>query len=151
MKELTHTPIAQYFIRNNFEKEDRLRILIQGVQNKSLNYPTFQKSINYYLDWLNVPEVLIIRFEDLVSSKDSQRFQLRRILKFLFEDSLTKNQIKQLIVLMESANNPKESQTFRTGKVGNWKHEFSKGINEEFNNLANPLLIRMGYEQDDSW
>lgn len=151
MKELTHTPIAQYFTKNRLGKEDRLLALIQGVQNENLNYPTFHDSINYYLDWLNDPEVLIIRFEDLVRSRDSQRFQLRRLLKFLFEESLTEQQIQQLIILMESANNPNQSATFRTGKIGNWKQEFSETIKQEFKSLANPLLIKMGYEKDTFW
>ncbi|MGN7297451.1 glycosyltransferase [Ferdinandcohnia sp. SAFN-114] len=152
MKELSHTPIAQYFTKNKFNKEERLSALLQGVETDNFNYPSFYDSINYYLNWMNDPDILIIRFEDLVCSRDSQRYQLKRILKFLYENenALSEEEIQNLILLMEAANNPKKSDTFRTGKIGNWKHEFTQTTKQKFNNLARPLLEKMGYEKENS-
>ncbi|MDQ0232507.1 glycosyltransferase [Metabacillus malikii] len=149
MKDLKHTPIAQYFVKKEYDREERLSKLIRGFEDEEaqFKYPSFYKSINYYLDWLKELQILVIRFEDLVISRDSQRYQLKRILNYLYNDSLPEDVIQDVLLQMENSNKPEESVTFRTGKIGNWKKEFSKRIETEFYEYAKQLIVKMEYEK----
>lgn len=43
------------------------------------------------------------------------------------------------------------SHTFRQGKIGSWKNEFTPDLKNIFKNVAGQLLIDLGYEKDFNW
>ena len=46
---------------------------------------------------------------------------------------------------------PQRSPTFRSGKVGGWRAQFTPEHIQLFKEVAGDLLVRLGYEQDDDW
>jgi len=105
-----------------------------------------------YLPWLDDPNVLSIRFEDLVGPKgrkDPQEDQLqviKRIIQYLglsIPESTIYNIAQSLFGDIEG--------TFREGKIGSWKKYFKQHHIDAFKAAAGDLLIKLGYEQDMNW
>jgi hypothetical protein len=46
---------------------------------------------------------------------------------------------------------PGRSPTFRSGRVGGWKEQFSPENKRLFKDVAGELLIRLGYESNLDW
>ena len=57
----------------------------------------------------------------------------------------------QAIEQLKSMINPQRSPTFRQGKSGGWKTQFTPENKELFKEIGGELLIRMGYETDTNW
>jgi hypothetical protein len=52
---------------------------------------------------------------------------------------------------LEAMINPQRSPTFRQGKSGGWKTQFSPENKAIFKDIAGDLLVRLGYEKDGNW
>ena len=52
---------------------------------------------------------------------------------------------------LEAMINPQRSPTFRQGKSGGWKTQFSPENKALFKEIAGDLLIRIGYEDNKDW
>ena len=103
-----------------------------------------------YLPWLRKPDILSIRFEDLVGSKgggsDEAQFKtLDRIAKHL--GLKVSEEFLQTIPGQLFGG----SQTFREGKIGSWKTHFKPEHKELFKKVAGKLLIDLGYEKGSDW
>ena len=57
---------------------------------------------------------------------------------------------KALPILVDAIQ-PKKSHTFRSGKTGGWKQHFTDEHKKLFKEVAGDLLVKLGYEQDNSW
>jgi hypothetical protein len=57
----------------------------------------------------------------------------------------------QAIGALGDSIDPQRSPTFRTGKVGSWRSQFSPENKALFKEIAGDLLVRLGYEQDNNW
>ena len=40
---------------------------------------------------------------------------------------------------------------YRSGKIGNWKNEFTENNKKHFKNLIGNFLIELGYTKDNNW
>jgi hypothetical protein len=102
------------------------------------------------LKWLEQPNTLLIRFEDLVGpmgggSKEAQYLAMQRIADFIgypFDEEVY-NKI--------SADLFGKSRTFRSGKIGGWKEAFTEEHKELFKERYSQILDGLGYEQDNNW
>ena len=101
------------------------------------------------MGWFHHPEVLRIRFEDLILDR---RSALLAILRFIeqrgFKASIPE---ERCVDLMERAIAPQKSPTFRRGQPGNWKEYFSEQNKRHFKGTTGDLLVSLGYEKDDDW
>ena len=144
--EKNHVHHAYYQSLPDFDS--RLKASILGRPDADVEFPNIAERFAPYMDWLNHPEVLAIHFEDLIHDRAAT---LARILDhFLTRVSL--HTPRELILeSLESSINPSRSPTFRSGKTGEWKKYFTDEHKQIFKDVAGDLLIRLGYEKDNSW
>lgn len=94
--------------------------------------------------------IYFARFENLVGTSgggnDSVVIEeLMKLASFL-EVSLTHEQAEDIAAQLFGGTN-----TFRSGKIGAWKSQFSKIDKKAFKKRYNSLLINLGYEKNDKW
>jgi hypothetical protein len=126
----------------------RLKVSILGRPDSEAEFPDIAKRFVPYLDWLNHPEVLTIHFEDLIHDRAATLTQIMDHLLSRIPLPAT----RQLILdSLETSINPKKSPTFRSGKTGEWKKHFTDEHKKIFKDVAGDLLVKLGYEKDNSW
>ena len=126
----------------------RLRVSIFGRPDAGIEFPNIADRFAPYLGWLDKKEVLTIHFEDLIHHREAT---LTSIMDHLLS-RVTLQAPRQLILdSLETSINPKKSPTFRSGKTGEWKKHFTEEHKKIFKEVAGDLLIKLGYEKDNSW
>ncbi len=139
----------RYYTETLTTMEERLNAAIQGVDEPGAELSPIRAKYEGYLGWLDVPEVLCLRFEDLILDR---RAALGRLLDYLVERGLRPLLPReQELAILEQAIAPKRSGTFRKGQPGNWKEHFTPANRAFFKEQTGDLLCRMGYEQDTNW
>jgi hypothetical protein len=94
-------------------------------------------------------DIFQLKFEDLVSER---REQIIRQMVAFYKERVNCDLDTEQIVRQAIRNiNPKQSHTFRKGKVGSWKYAFSSTHKAVFKSVAGDLLIKLGYEQNMDW
>ncbi len=94
-------------------------------------------------EWLlRDPRVLSVSYEELVGSKGggSNKTQLRMTRKILRHCSFVGSEEKIARKLYSS-----KARTFRRGRIGSWKEEFSPALRRKFNSLYGDILEMYGY------
>jgi hypothetical protein len=111
-----------------------------------------------YAPWLWINWVFAVRFEDMIEEpKQTARSFIRYAYDRMSHVHGARVQIPDKVmdnatVLMLGAMKVKEnSLTFRKGKIGEWKKEFTPKVTEEFKRRGGRWLIELGYEEDDNW
>ena len=126
----------------------RLTVSILGRSDTNIEFPNIADRFAPYLGWLDKKEVLTIHFEDLIHQREST---LTSIMDHLL-NRVTLQTPRQLILdSLEASINPKKSPTFRSGKTGEWKKHFTDEHKKIFKEVAGDLLVKLGYEKDNSW
>ncbi len=101
------------------------------------------------MGWLSIPEVLSLRFEELIQDQENA-FNL--LLDYLEEKGFDPKIARQTAMeQLASAIVPRKSGTFRRGKPGNWKEYFTDGNIKHFKESTGNLLVKLGYEQNSDW
>lgn len=126
----------------------RLKVSILGRPAVHVEFPDIAERFAPYLEWLDCPQVLTIHFEDLIHDRPRT---LHRILEHLLRRTPLPASHEQVLEAMEASINPARSPTFRSGKTGEWKNHFTPEHKSIFKEVAGDLLMRLGYEKDDSW
>lgn len=102
-----------------------------------------------YVGWLAVPQVLLLRFEDLVNQR---QIMLEKILQHAVSHGFSLNTTpEKAIQILEYSINPQRSPTFRSGKTGGWRAAFKSEHKALFQQVSGDLLLRLGYETNDDW
>lgn len=139
----------RYYTEELHSMEERIDAAIRGVEEPGAELSPVRAKYEGYLGWLEQPEVLCLRFEDLILDR---RPALNKILDYLekrgFSPIFPRN---QAVAALESAILPKKSGTFRKGKPGNWQEHFSEQNKALFKEMAGDLLISLGYETSQDW
>ena len=141
--------------------DDQLMSTIQGVPlgtpfGSNLSQPNIGQDFSRWAGWVDDPDTLAIRFEDLVGERGGGDEQKRlhivsQILDHL-EISLPASEIESRF--SSAAMNPKESHTFvkgGKGKIGGWQNFFKPSHKEAFKKVAGDYLVQLGYEPDLNW
>jgi hypothetical protein len=126
----------------------RLQISILGRPELDIAFPNIADRFSPYLGWLDRPEVMKLRFEDLVNNRVAALDSIQR--HFLARVPLEISSGAMLVALEDSIN-PRRSPTFRSGKTGEWKRYFTPEHRRLFRSVAGDLLQRLGYERGDDW
>lgn len=139
----------RYYTEDLSSMEERINAAIRGVQEEGSELRGVNARYLAYLGWLSQPEVLTLRFEDLILNREAA---FGEILAYLGQRGF-KSRVdqKQAIGSMEQAIEPKRSGTFRKGKPGNWCEYFTPQNKQIFKQEAGNLLIQLGYEQNNDW
>ena len=128
---------------------ERLRVSILGRPEFGDDFPDIRRRFEPYTGWLDRPEVLTLRFEDLIEDRQAA---LSRILDHarrrgfpLFVDE------RAALDLLAESIDPQRSPTFRSGRTGGWRDQFDEDNKRMFKEVTGDLLIRLGYETDHDW
>lgn len=136
--------------------DERLAASIAGVSQQELArasegkpvyepLPDIRARFAPYLGWLELPEVLILHYEDFITDRTAA---LERVLDHAVKSGfkLAVDRHAALQVLKNSID-PSRSPTFRSGKVGGWQNSFTLEHDALFTRIAGDLLFRLGYEE----
>ena len=139
----------KYYRENTETMEERIDAAIIGVNEPNSRMRGVSERYQGYLGWLTIPDVLSMRFEDLIQDRENA---FNRLLDYLEEKGF-EPQVSRKIALQElaSAVVPKRSGTFRKGKPGNWREYFTERNINNFKESTGDLLVSLGYEQDRDW
>lgn len=139
----------RYYSEKLTTMEERINAAIRGVAEPGYELAGVQQRYQSYIGWLEKPEVLCLRFEDLILDIDSS---LERVLDYLeAKGAWIAHTHSDAIVLIRKNIAPKKSGTFRKGVPGDWREHFTDENKSVFKQIAGDLLIKLGYEPDDQW
>jgi sulfotransferase 6B1 len=138
-------------------KSDRERLMaaIVGVDGKLIKDGRKAESLGEWAEgfspWLNEPNCLAVRFEDLIGSTgggdDEQQLQnVRAIIDYLGID-IAEEQITEIAKEIFFKN----SKTFNKGQIGNWRNHFTDEHKYAFKKVAGEALINLKYENGYDW
>lgn len=129
--------------------EDCIDAAIRGVQEPGSELTSVKARYEGYLPWLEQPEVLCLRFEQLILEREKA---LGSLLDYLEQRGFTPRVSRSLAIeTLKQAVIPKKSGTFRKGKPGGWQEHFTEENKTLFKELTGDLLVHLGYEQDKDW
>ncbi|MBE0670755.1 MAG: sulfotransferase domain-containing protein [Anaerolineales bacterium] len=127
----------------------RLKVAITGVDHGGLFMVNVRQRYEGVFQWLEQKNVMCIRFEDLINSRDvTLNAMLDEVEKTGYKIPTSRQ--KALAVLVEAIQ-PKKSHTFRSGKTGGWKEHFTDEHKRLFKDVAGDLLVRLRYEKNNDW
>ncbi|MQR94499.1 sulfotransferase domain-containing protein [Fictibacillus phosphorivorans] len=146
--EKVDAPLHQYYQKKHLSKKERMLSIIRGIPD--LGHQDIHDWFSEFKGWLTAPNVLSVKFEDLLRSEDSLDQSVQKIVQFITEEEL--ENLDQTIIKRAKENiSTQDSATFRKGTIGNWKEEFDEEISDAFKEIAGHLLIELGYEKDLLW
>lgn len=138
-----------YYAEELSSMEERINAAIGGVKQNNLELISVKARYDTHLGWLDQPEVLCLRFEDL---RLNQAHSFNLILDYLEGKGFQpKVERQHAIDALGKAVQPKKSGTFRSGKVGGWRAYFTHENVDFFKQSTGDLLQQLGYERDDTW
>lgn len=104
--------------------ETRISTLINGIPSGVYKRVNVRDHFERYLAWIGMTNVHVVRFENLVH--DPQK-ELGNILGFIeamgFEPNVERS---RALEHLHKQMSPDKSNTFRSGKTGQWQNHFSK-------------------------
>ena len=128
---------------------ERLKVAITGIDRDGLYMVSVKQRYEGVFQWLAQPNVMCIRFEDLINNRDATlNTMLDEVEKTGYKISTPRE--KALSVLVETIQ-PKKSHTFRSGKTGGWREHFTEDHKKLFKDVAGDLLVRLDYETNNDW
>ncbi len=141
--------MRHYYTEKLHTMEERINAAIQGVEEPGSELTAVRRRYEGYLGWLDQPEVLCLRFEDLILDR---RATLERLLGYLEQRGLClKVPRAQAATTLQAVIAPKKSGTFRKGQPGNWREHFTEANKALFKEKTGDLLVRLGYEESGEW
>ena len=138
------------------DKHEALLQVIQGIEG----WPGLIERWDVFEGWLNLPFVFSVRFEDMIKKP---RWCAKRFFQWIysvaignagetsayFDMELQKRIVDHMVLEMAQKQ---ESTTFRRGKSGAWKREFSPEHVKAFKEAdTNNALLRLGYANRANW
>jgi hypothetical protein len=139
----------RYYTETLHSMEERINAAIQGVDEEGTELSDIHTKYRSYMGWLEQPQVLCMRFEDLILEREAA---LGRLLDYLEQRGFAPQVSRSdAIAVLTEAIKPKKSGTYRKGQPGNWREHFTPLNKTLFKEQAGELLIDLGYEQDQDW
>ena len=127
----------------------RLNVAITGIDQDGLKMVSVKQRYEGVFDWMEQPDVLCIRFEDLMNQRDATlNAMLDQVEKTGYKIPMPRE--RSLAILVDAIQ-PEKSRTFRSGKTGGWREHFTDEHKSLFKDVAGDLLVRLGYEQSNDW
>jgi hypothetical protein len=124
--------------------EARIDAAIRGVTELGFELASVRQRYDSYRGWLDQPDILCLKFEDLILDRE---VALNRLLDFLAERGFQPGVSRQQAVAsLVGSIAPRKSGTFRKGVPGNWREHFTSANLDTFRQVAGDLLGEWGYE-----
>lgn len=128
---------------------ERLKVAITGIDQDGLYMVSVKQRYASVFEWLEQPNVMCIRFEDLINKRDATLDAMLDEVESTGYKIPTPRE-KALSVLGEAIQ-PKKSRTFRSGKAGGWREHFTEEHKKLFKDMTGDLLLKLEYEKDNDW
>jgi len=145
----SHHALHHYYFEELQDFNERLKTSILGRPDWNQPFPDIRTRFDPYLGWMENPEILVLRFEDL---QTNMRETIRRVLEHASARGFRVIKTNKLAVdVLIAGVYPQRSPTFRRGKIGSWRTSFTVEHKQIFKEVAGDLLIKLGYEQDNGW
>jgi hypothetical protein len=142
-------PLHNYYWQHLESDEQRYNAIIQGIEEPGYEYSSIRVRYEKYLGWLEQPQALCLRFEDLATN---QAAAIGRVLDYLEIKGFTPQVSRQQAVeTLTHSLDPRRSGTYRKGQPGSWKSSFTPENIKTFKHTAGDILVRLGYEKDLEW
>jgi hypothetical protein len=139
----------RYYTEELGDFDERLNASILGRPDLDIPFPDILGRFEPYMNWLDHPEVLLLRFEEFILNRDEA---IGRVLDHALKRGFPVKMERARAIRVLSENiDPDRSPTFRSGKVGGWKAKFTDEHKHLFKETVGDLLVRLGYEQDNDW
>jgi len=126
--------------------------ILQWPDNELKKYLIRQQENCYglFLPWKDHPNTYAVKFEDLVGpegggSREAQVREVINIAKHMGRETSREQALQIALQLFGGTG------TFRKGKIGAWKEEFTTEKKELCKKHFGQLLIDLGYEKDFDW
>jgi len=129
--------------------DERLTASIRGFSFENVRQPDIATRFERYTAWFDYPQIHKVRFEDLIHDQNEALGLI--VDHFCQRVDTVPATHTQIIAALRNNIDPKKSPTFRSGKTGSWKRYFTDEHKNIFKEVAGDLLIRLGYEKDNSW
>ena len=139
----------RYYTKTLNTMEERINAAIEGVEEPGSELSPIHQKYTNYLGWLNQPEILCLRFEDLILNQDRSLGTLWDYLQIRGYSPTTDR--SKAIEYLKNAIVPRKSGTYRKGKPGNWREYFTEANKEKFKETSADLLVSLNYETDNDW
>jgi sulfotransferase 6B1 len=114
-------------------------------------HPAIGERLAAYTPWLDSPDVLVVRFEDLVGERGggSREAQLKAVAAIAehIERPLDEARLAEVCDRVFAPS----SATFRKGQIGDWRNHLTPAQIELFRETAGEHLVRLGYESSLEW
>jgi len=138
-----------YYTKVLKSMEERINAAIQGVEQPGTELNSIRAKYDNYLGWREQPEMLCLRFEDMILNQEAA---LGRLLDYLAERGFNPKASRSAAVAMiQSAIHPRRSGTYRKAKPGNWQEHFTPANKVLFKECTGDLLMQLGYEENNDW
>ena len=149
IKQKTRHPIHEAFMALPSDYE-RLLVTIRGGALGMRELLSLDERYRQFLGWQDDENAIVVKFEDLVGlrgggSAEAQRRTVERVARHLgvWVHEETVSSIEEDLFGL--------GRTFRKGKIGGWRSEFSEEHVQAAREIAGPLLVKLGYEADPEW
>ena len=126
------------------------RVLERGHPNAFSHLTDFQKSLSFIMDyvriwdrWTKEKNVLIARYEDLLTDYDKET---TRLVKFLQLNGSSPEVQKVTESYRPGAADGQQGLHFYKGKIGRFRESYSAEEQAILNEKLGPYLVRMGYD-----
>lgn len=140
--------MKEEFSFDNYDNvKDNLKQFISRMLTKPFAPPLLLQD---FIDAaLSNPNGLVIRYEDM---KLTPLETMRQIVDF-YEIDLSDETLTSAIEQHDISHHAtgRRDRHIRKGIIGDWKNHFNADSAQAFNNLAGRHLIKLGYEEDESW
>lgn len=126
------------------------RALTKGRPNAFSHLSDFEKSLDFIMDyvriwekWMNEKNVLVARYEDLLTNYDTESAKLVDYLKL----DGNKPEVQEVIAQYRpGANDGQQGLHFYKGKIGRFRESYTEAQQKILNDRLGVWLARMGYE-----
>jgi hypothetical protein len=109
----------------------------------------------FVLQWFGQPEATLVRYEDV---RRDPAGELNRIIQERAGRTLDRWRAQEIVDEFSferqagrAIGQENKNSFMRKGIVGDWRNHFTNEAREVFFHYAGDALVRLGYEQDDSW
>lgn len=146
--------LSRHVVHNEYvalpDDHARLMVSIRGGKLGRHTLQSLDERYRRFLGWEREGGAAMVKFEDLVGprgggSAESQREAIERVVNHL-ELEVSEQKIHSI-----QENLFGSGRTFRKGRAGGWKEEFSGEHKQAAKEVAGELLVELGYESGTDW
>ncbi len=141
--------LHRYYTEELHDFDERLTVSILGLPGIDFDFPNIRQRFEPFLGWMDCSEALVLHFEDFIANRICI---LGKVVDYAVQRGFPLEiDTEEAISVLASNINPQRSPTFRSGKAGGWRSQFTPEHKRQFKETCGDLLARLGYEKNNDW